>query len=339
MDDFFEDGNTEFVEMKDDAFLAVTTDKTEVYVGEGVNATLAFYISESNRAPLHFYELSRQLAEILKTLKPANCWEENFDIENIEGEHVTIKGKDYVQYKIYQAMFYPLNSQTIKFPSVSLEMLKFKMARNPSFFGQNSKEGYKTYKSQPKVVSVRELPPHPLKNTVAVGEYKLDERILDTNLKTGQSTSYEFNIYGEGNIASVPKPDNKSDDVLEIYEPSIQQDISRSNNRVTGTKKFRYFIIPKEPGQAKLSKYFSWVYFSPQRKQYDTLSSRLTAYITGESKKNEVIDSHDPGSFYDKIAVADNSLLIRRETNWQKWTFNGIVILVLAASVFLLFKK
>jgi hypothetical protein len=133
-DDFFDRGETEFVDVAEDAFLALTTSKDEVYVGEGFNATLSFFVSQDNRAPLQFYELGKQLADILKKVKPVTCWEENFNIENIEGENVRINGKDYTQYKVYQATYFPLNTESIKFPSIGLEMIKYKVAKNPSFF-------------------------------------------------------------------------------------------------------------------------------------------------------------------------------------------------------------
>jgi hypothetical protein len=163
-DNVFGGGDTEFVDVKDDAFLALTNSKTEVYVGEGFTTALSFYVAENNRAPLQFYELAKQLSSILKKIKPANCWEENFNIENIQGETVTIGGMDYTQYKLYQATFYPLNSTTVEFPSIGLEMIKFKVAKNPSFFGQNRQENFKTFYSKPKAVKVKELPPHPLRD-------------------------------------------------------------------------------------------------------------------------------------------------------------------------------
>lgn len=94
-------------------------------------------------------------------MKPSNCWEENFNIENIEGESVNIQGKGYTQYRIYQATYYPLNAESVVFPSVGLEMIKFKVAKNPSFFGQNRQEDFKTFYSKSKTVRVKELPPHP----------------------------------------------------------------------------------------------------------------------------------------------------------------------------------
>ncbi len=112
IDDFFGRGENEFVDVKEDAFLALTTSKDEVYVGEGFTTTLSFLVADNNRAPMQFHELGKQLSDILKKLRPSNCWEENFNIENIEGETIEINNKYYTQYKIYQATFYPLNLAT-----------------------------------------------------------------------------------------------------------------------------------------------------------------------------------------------------------------------------------
>jgi len=339
-DDFFDSGgDTEFVDVKEDAFLALTTSKDQVYVGEGFNATLSFFVSQDNRAPLQFYELGKQLADILKKIKPVTCWEENFNIENIEGESVRINGKDYTQYKVYQATYFPLNGEPIKFPSVGLEMIKYKVAKNPSFFGQNRKEDFKKFFTKPKSIRVVELPPHPLKDAVAVGDYRLDERIRSTDLETGQSAGYNFNVFGEGNISSIERPNAKSDEKFEFYEPNVRQDITRQNSRVTGTKSFSYFMIPKEPGKYKLSDYFQWVFFNPKTAKYDTLKSQLALYVTGESKKNEAIQSNDLGNFYDRIETTDNTLKAVENKQWQKWAFNGFILVVLGASAYLVFKK
>ncbi|HEX8037981.1 MAG TPA: BatD family protein, partial [Chryseosolibacter sp.] len=338
-DDFFGRGETEFMDVKDDAFLALTTSKDEVYTGEGFNAMLSFYVSEDNRAPLQFYELGRQLSEVLKKLKPNNCWEENFNIENIEGEPVNINGKGYTRYKIYQATYYPLNAEPIVFPKVSLEMIKYKVAKNPSFFGQNRKEDFKTFYSQPKTVKVKELPPHPLKDAVAVGNYKLSEMMPSTDIQTGKSVSYVFNIFGEGNISAIQKPQVANDGNFEFYEPNVRMDINRENGRVSGTKSFNYFLIPKEPGKYQLKDYFQWVFFNPDEEKYDTLKSKLTVYVTGESTRNEAIEANDDGSFYNKIQTAGNSLTVISDNAWQQTFFSIFILLVLGSSAYLVFKK
>jgi hypothetical protein len=339
-DDFFSRSEPEFIDIKEEAFLALTTNKDEVYVGEGVTTALSFYVADNNRAPLHFHELGKQLGEIMKKLRPSNCWEENFNIENIEGEAVNINGRGYTQYKIYQGAFYPLNTQQIVFPSVGLEMLKFKVAKNPSFFGQNRLEDYKTFYTKAKTVKVKELPPHPMRDAVAVGNYRLEERLNTTTLTTGQSVSYDFGIYGEGNISAIDKPlilDNNN--AFEVYEPNVRQNINRDNGRVTGAKTFSYFMIPKEPGRYDLGNLFQWVYFNTSTNKYDTLRSRQVVTVSGESKKNQSIVSSDMGSFYDNIDTASNQLQTNGGKGWITWGANIFAIIMVGVSVYLITRK
>ena len=338
--DFFgRNSPAEFVDIKEDALLALTTTKDEVYVGEGFTATLSFLIADNNRAPMQFHDLGRQLSEILKKLRPGNCWEENFNIENIEGEPIQVGNKRYTQYKIYQAAFFPLNSQPVAFPSIGLEMIKFKVAKNPSFFGQNRQEDFKTFYSKPKIIKVKELPPHPLRDAVAVGKYKLDERINRTQLQTGQSVSYDFNIYGEGNISSIAKPNVDKNAAFDFYEPNVKQNINREAGHVSGTKSFSYFMIPKEPGVYNMGDYFQWIFFNPESRKYDTLKSQQTVRVAGESYKNQSIGSNDLGSFYDRIDSTDNTLRSISNNRWMKLTINIFIALVLGATAFFLFKS
>ncbi|MBS1952111.1 MAG: Aerotolerance protein BatD [Cytophagales bacterium] len=330
---------TEFVDIKEDALLALTTNKDEVYVGEGFTATLSFLIAENNRAPMQFHDLGKQLSEILKKIKPTNCWEENFNIENIDGELIEVNGKRYTQYKIYQAGFFPLNNQSVVFPSIGLEMIKYKVAKNPSFFGQSRQEDFKTFYSKPKTIKVKELPPHPLREVAAVGNYKLEEHISKTELKTGQSASYDFTIFGEGNISGVAKPVVNNSGAFDFYEPNVKQNITREGGHVGGKKTFSYFMIPKEPGEFKLGDYFQWIFFNPQTKKYDTLKSQLTVTVSGESQKNQSIGSNDLGSFYDRIEVADNSPKTYSDSQWVKWLVNILVIAGTGVVIFVLLKK
>ncbi len=298
----------EFVDVQAEAFLALTTDKREVYVGEGFTTTLAFYVAESNRADMRFYELGKQITEIVKQIKPENCWEENFNIDNINGQPVTLNGKPYTQYKIFQAAYYPLNEEPIEFESVGLKLIKYKVAKNPSFFGRNRQEDFETFYSKPKTIEVVPLPPHPLRESVSVGSFDLIENISSEALNTGQSFNYQFKVRGIGNISSVEAPKIPEDGTFDFYEPNIQQDVRRAQNLVTGTKAFNFYGIPNEPGTYNLGDYMKWIFFDPDKEQYDTLRSDLVVNVSGESRKNEYISSSDLGSFYDQIQYEKNAL-------------------------------
>jgi hypothetical protein len=341
-EDFFGRGNEseEFVDVKADAFFAVTTNKNEVFVGEGVNTTLAFYVSNDNQAQLQFHELTTQLNEILKTIKPENVWEENFSIVNIKPEPINLNGKRYSVYKIFQATFFPLNEEDIVFPSVGLKMVKYQVAKSRSVFGQNRKEGFKTFYSKPKTVKVKPLPEHPLKENVPVGDYQLSEEISKTQAETGESIALDFDVRGTGNIAYVSEPILKKDKKLEIYSPNSQENISRSGTSVMGTKSFQYYLSPKEPGEYNLSDYIQFIYFNTTKKKYDTLKSQYTINVSGSSLKNKAIgEASSEGLFYDRIENEPNELKAMVNYDWMKWVVNSIIVLALGISLFILFKK
>lgn len=340
-EDFFgtRDDPSEFVDVKADAFVALSIDKEEVYVGEGFTATLAFYVAESNRAEMRFYDLANQITEIVKTVKPSSCWEENFSIDQIVGDPVKIGDRNYTRYKIYQTAYYPLRVQNIEFPSVGLKMIKYKVAKNPSFFGRNRQEDYETFYSKAKTVEVRALPPHPLKDVVAVGNYRLDEKLSNDNVSTGQSFNYEFNIIGEGNISAVEPPKPLTNDDFDFYAPNVKQNINRAAGKVRGSKNFDFYGIPQEPGAYRLADYFSWIYFNPILDKYDTLQSELTINVTGESRKNLSIASNDLGDFYEKINQVDNELKPIDGESWFAIVLNIFIALTMAFTAYLLFKK
>ena len=330
----------EFVEVRDNAFLSLTTSKEEVYLGEGFTTTLGLYLFEEDQAMFQFpSDLGAQLTEILKKIKPSNAWEENFNIENINGTPVTINGKRYTQYKIYQATFYPLNLEPIEFTSVPLTMIKYRVAKNPSFFGRRRQADNKTFSTQPKTVRVKDLPPHPLKDAVAVGNYQLDESVSTQKVNTGSSFNYNFKVVGAGNISAVDKPTVKPSEHFEVYPPSVEQNITRRSGQVRGSKAFSYYIVPNEPGKYRLGDLFSWVYFNPTTAQYDTLTSDVTLQVEGKSRKNELISEQDVGSFYDKISRVDNTLAPRHGDNWERLLANGLILSMLLLTAVVVFRR
>jgi hypothetical protein len=165
------------------------------------------------------------------------------------------------------------------------------------------------------------------------------EQIDKTELKTGQSFTYNFNLYGEGNIAAVNSPIIPSSTNIEFYKPNIEQSIRRTNNTVTGAKSFTYFGIPNEPGTYKLKNYFEWIYFNVRKNRYDTLQSNVAIKVTGESKKNETIIANDLGAFYDLIEVEDNTLKSQNDWDRVKIIANAFILLILTASAYVVFKK
>lgn len=341
-DEFFGDGRKEieYVDIKADAFFAITTDKNEVYRGEGFNLTIAFYVAEKNRAQMRFPgDIGNQLNEIVKKIKPSNVWEENFGISEIVRKPVTLNGKNYDQYILFQSSYFPLNEDDIEIPSATLRLIKYKEAKTRSFFGSPRQEDDAVFKSKTQKIKVKPLPEHPLKEVVSVGQFKMDEGINGRDLKTGNSFNYSFKILGEGNIAGIQNLPAPQDENFDFYSPNIAQNIRRANNTVRGFKEFNFYAIPKEPGSYNLGDYFQWVFFDPQRRVYDTLRSDIVVEITGESQKNSYILSNDMGTFYDLMEFQDNTLRPREDSIFPKAIYLTLLTLVLLASFYVYFKK
>ncbi|WP_082026713.1 BatD family protein [Flammeovirga sp. OC4] len=331
--------NQQFIDVEADAFFSVSTDKNSVYRGEGFKMDISFYVAVTNRAEMDFYKLDEQVTEILKKVKPKNCWEENFNIESVHSEYVTVNGKSYRQYKIYEAMFYPLNTEDIVIEPTELQMIKYQVAQRQSFFGRNSKETVEVFKSRGKTIKVKPLPNSQYKSIASVGNYRLRQKLSDTEIQTGESVTLEFKVEGVGNISSIREPDLVESEDLLFYPPSVSQNIKRANGKVVGSKEFVYYIEPQEPGEYDLKDFISLTIFNTRTKKYETLYPEGTVVVKGKSLRDAKISKTDLGSFYDAMKNADNTLLSMDNTPMIQIILNIFVVITLVVTAVLLFKK
>ncbi|MCY4419445.1 MAG: BatD family protein, partial [Cytophagales bacterium] len=319
------------------AFLSLSTNKSSVYVGEGFTLSLAFYVARTNQAPLQFYDVSDQLRQVIKTFKPKKCWEENFQIQDIRPESVQLSGKAYDRYLMYQASFFPLTQEDIFIPPVAMKFIKYKLARQPSFFGQNRKKAFKTFYTRPRSVEVKALPAHPLRDHVPVGEYRLKERLSAGEVETGQSFEYHFTIEGEGNISSLKAPQNGNNLPISWYPPTIEENLERAYGRIYGKKTFSYYGIPKKAGEYMLGDDLSWIFFHPRKEKYDTLRSGLSLRAFGKNQYDVDIRSHAHEAFYERAKGKDHELQVFQGSGLLKWLsyVGGGLVLVSLGFVFL----
>ncbi|GAB2795592.1 BatD family protein [Rhabdobacter roseus] len=317
-----------------DIFLALSTTKSSVYIREGFAIRLSLYVAEDAQVDMSFYRLDAQLQAILKKIRPANCWEENVGIEEIIERPVTIQGKKFTEYRMYQAVFFPLTLQAIAFPAISLEM----QVLEPGTEGGTRKQSLRKFSAKPAKVLVKELPPHPQKDQVAVGEYRLEERLSEPQVASGESFRYLFKLVGTGNIPALTASEVPASQYFDFYAPDIGQVIRRSYDRVSGEKTFDYFVVAKQKGRFPLGRFFQWIYFDPRRARYDTLRSDKTIEVVGESKIAEGIGQGTLTSIYDNIEQLDTS---ESTPNYQEITRNLInaVVLVMLVGMVWIFRK
>ena len=284
--------------------------------------------------------LVRSLPELVKKIRQANVWEEFFEQYEIEYDNVMVGDKPFLRYKLYEATYFPLTTEPLLFPALGLQMLKFQLARHPGLFGFPRKEEVRTYYSSPRIVEVKPLPEHPLKDQVPVGSYQLKEGIETRKLRTGRGFHYWLQVEGEGNIAAIQAPEEQPAAGLEIQPPTIRQLINRSYGRVTGHKSFDYFITPREPGTYDMGAQYAFIFFNPATARYDTLRPQMQLHITGPSHQNEAIAAADLGTFYELAEKTDNDLISLQEFDEIKRYANlALLVFLLAAAGIYFFRR
>lgn len=333
------EGQQEYIEKDDNAFLTLYTGKDEVYVGEALSVILYFYLAEEDRRLLDFYDFANQMNAIMRQLKLSHVWEETFDFSEVAPENVIVEGKPYLRFRLYEAVLYPLNTKPIIFPQLSLKMIKYKVSANPNLLQDDRQEGFKTYFARERSVQVKELPPHPLRDVVPVGRYRLLERLSNKQAEINKSFNYLLQLQGEGNLSAVMAPQPQPVTGLDIFPPDIRQDITRQSGRVFGSKTFSYTIIPREPSEYALKEAFQLIYFDPVTARYDTLQPKLQVQVTGLRDADAVPMTRDLGAFYN-IINSENDKLVRLDEfdNIKKYT-NIILVLLLMVASFIFFKR
>lgn len=260
------------------AFLALRVSKRAVYMGEGVALTLSFLVADSYPYVLNFTALDRQLQAIIKKIRPANTWEENRLITKLKPMPVVVGGRKYREIPLYQSVFYPLTTRPLLLPAVTLSLSRPRPVIGPP----SAEVETVAFSTKPVVVAVRALPPHPLRGRVAVGSFRLTERLERPRVSVGESVRYGFMIEGEGNIAALPAPIlPPATAEFDLFPPEEQHTIDHTGTRVSGRKTFTYFVVPRQTGMIALGNQFQWIYFDPQRARYDTLRSRLRLQAGG----------------------------------------------------------
>jgi len=299
----------EYVEPKDNAFLAVVPDKTSVFVGEGVHVGLYFYLTPTDQGLLDFYDFAGQLPAILQQLRQRTAWEEPFNEQEIVPESVSMGGKPFLRYRLYEAEYYPLNAAPLVFPAVALRMVKYRIAKNPAEGLDNRLEGYKTYLSPARTIAVKPLPPHPLRDQVPVGSYQLREAINQTRFQTGQAFTYSFGVEGEGNLAAVGAPVVPARAGLEVYGPEVRQELTRQAGRVGGRKVFTYRFVARRPGPLPLDSLLALVYFDPATGRYDTLRAEVRPEVRGPVRTASTFRAPSTDLFYQNVLFDANNTL------------------------------
>ncbi|MDO7874635.1 BatD family protein [Hymenobacter sp. ASUV-10] len=318
-----------YQEVPDHASLAVVAERSRVFVGEGVKVGLYFYLQPADQELLNFHDFSGQLPTLLQQLHQTTAWEVPAASPSEKPDTLRRNGQLYLRFRLAEAFYYPLTAEPLRFPALSLTMIKFKKLKKPEPGQNNLLPTYKTFAAPAVQVQVRPLPPHPLRDQVPVGDYQLREAISRTSFRVGQAFTYAVGVEGRGNLASVLMPALTAPPDLEVYGPELREKPVLGG----GTKLFRYRLVAHRPGMLRLDSLLQFIVFNPRTARYDTLRPELQLQVRGAATAapSRQLKPEDDPFYGPALASADTELqpldVYRQVRQYATWLLAGLALL------------
>lgn len=305
-------------------FLAVTSTQFQPFVGQGFTLKFSLFIPDDNATKYSFDRNEIQIPALIQKLRPKNCWEESFGLQEVKVSKVVYKNKKYTEYRFFQSSYFALDAKKITIPSLSLQLLK------------NTEKV--VFSSKPLVISPKELPNHPLKGKVPVGDFRLEESLTRSQVKTGDSLIYVSSVVGDGNSILWEEKLIESDYFLNFIPLGTQSSVYPYGDKMLGNKTEKILIIPSQPGKFALKSYFNWIFFNTRTAAYDTLRSAAVLDVSGQPSDRLLNTQSETMTLYRGLEklVADKIQGYR----WTDWRliFNVLLGLIVVWLAFLLTK-
>jgi hypothetical protein len=274
----------EDVDLSDELFVRILTDKKSIYRGEPLVATIKIYTRV-------------QISGFGESEMPdfAGFWTQEIEAPtqlNLVRENVG--GKIYNTGMIRKVILFPQKSGEVTISPFRLETYVREQVQRPrspfdDFFGSSYSNVLKPLESPAVKITVKELPDGaPAGFTGAVGKLALQAEIDNTEALTNDAISYKVSISGTGNLQLVEAPKINFPPDFESYDPKVQTDVKNTEGGQTGGKTFEYLLIPRHAGNFRIAP-VSISYFDPQARQYRTLTTKEFNLTIGKSDEEEIV--------------------------------------------------
>jgi hypothetical protein len=158
-----------------------------------------------------------------------------------------------------------------------------------------------------------------------------------TNLNVGESIQLSITISGKGNLATLSSPTFVVPNSFDLYDPEISSVLERSGKELSGSKTFRYVLIPRSNGSFEIPP-IEFVHFDPGTKSYRSTKTDSTPItVTGTATTPDVVVATTNG-----MPVDDFAPLFTSASNWKEASPTSlhdsywVYLLVLFPSILLL---
>jgi hypothetical protein len=193
-------------------------------------------------------------------------WKEEVEISEPRWEPQVISGKRYNVATVKKLVLFPQQTGTLTIEGFDL----VGYMRTSFFNGQNV-----TASADPVRIDVKPLPePIPASFLGAFGQLRITPKQTGQACKTNEAITYDLTYSGQGNIKFIQEPALNWPGEFEVFDAEVIDRINVNENGESGSRTFRYVVIPRAPGEYSLP--------VPEGRWFNT-KTRSYADLSGES--------------------------------------------------------
>lgn len=256
---------------KESILLKMDVNKTDVYKGEAVVASLRIYTQVG-------------IAGFEDAKLPAfnGFWKQELELGNVQPSRVTLGGKIYESQILKQWLIYPQRTGTMEIEQTEFTAVAQVVIRSEggsslfdNFFGGGATvENVKRKISAPAVkLRVKDLPsPAPADFSGGVGKFTLESQINTSEVTANSGGTITLKLSGTGDFPLIDSPVIEFPSGFDKFETKQSEQIQNSANGTSGSRSWEFPFIARAEGEYTIPA-TTMSYFDPTLKRYITLNS------------------------------------------------------------------
>lgn len=310
---------------QDDIILRMTVDKSSVYKGEPLVASVKIY------------DRTESIVGVKDVKVPEfnGFWKQEIEFNSNEVKQETFNGKVYRTQTIAKYLLFPQKSGELSIEPMNMTFVVRIVVENQrsgrrsmidDFFGGGvstqdieSKRTTQNFK-----INVKELPAGaPAGFDGAVGEFAIDCNINPTEMAANSGGDVIVRLTGTGNMPLINAPKISLPSMFETYPAKATEKLDVTSYGVKGYKQFEYPFIARAEGEHEVTP-LSFSYFDPKAGVYKVVSTQpytLTVTRDASGSSANVNSAMISGITKEELRILDNDIRYIR-TGAQKFRSN-----------------
>ncbi|MBQ6069177.1 MAG: protein BatD [Bacteroidales bacterium] len=320
-------------------FARASISKSNPYQGEQVILTYKIYT-----------QVSLQQYQIDKLPGNKGFWSEDLTKDgSVKQYEETVDGRRYMVAEIRRGALFAQESGKLTIEPLDLDVLALvqrQRQRTGSIwdlfddpFFNPTQAIQKHLRTNSINVNVKPLPNAPEGFNGAVGTFTVTRDVDTREVRANEAITYRLTISGNGNLMLIDAPQIDFPKVFEVYDPQIDDHITRSSSGVSGSRTFEWVLIPRKQGDYEIPA-FNFVTFDPSAGRYVTKHvEAIPVHIKKgdpKSMKNVTSNKSDVkllNSDINHIRTSTGGFSPRTETARPAWWFWTLLIAIIAAGI------